>query len=169
MTFAVAVNVRKATYADRFYLPGSPLYSKLWTPVLDDVLRDLCSQTYVKEVGRRMEISHEEVRQRVKLLGIKPLTVAESQAPTQGEWIGTVSRLAAEARLHPSLILAGSKGKCHSMVRAKAWRAILDENPHYTVAGVARISGHDHSTLCVALKKLGAATAVKDGHDGPSK
>lgn len=152
----IAVKVRKATYADRYYLPGTRLVSRLWTPQLDDELREHCTQTYVKEVGRRMEISHEEVRQRVKLLGIKPLTVAESQAPTQGEWIGTVSRLAAEARLHPSLILAGSKGRCHSLVRAKAWRAILDENPHYTVAGVAKISGHDHTTLLSALKKLAA-------------
>lgn len=163
MTFLIAVNVKKAVYADRQYLRGTALYSKNWTPAMDDRLRGLCNETHLTDIAVRMGVRVDSLRNRVALLGLTPLSYAVSVTPTRGEWVGAVNRIATEAGISPVGVLAGQSHRGACVVRWRAWAALLDEYPQYTVAGVARASGHDHTSALHALEKMGWKRKLSTG------
>jgi len=154
MTFAIATEVRKATRADARYLQTDPLFSNYWTPAKDAELAALGRIAHLAQIARTLRLQGHIVAKRVNLLGIEVLTQAQAGTPTKGEWLGAATRAAIEARLDPVHVLRGARDKPYVHARWRAWKMILDENPGYTVKGLAAVSGHDHTTVLHGLRQL---------------
>lgn len=78
--------------------------------------------------------------------------------PSREEWTAMASQAGREWLVVASGILSGSQQPRMAKARAWAWKLILDQNPHYSIAGVARVSGFDHTTILTALRRLDGAS-----------
>lgn len=154
VTFPIAANIRKATRTDARYLQTDPLFSPYWTPERDRELAKLGRTAHIARIARTLRLPVHTVSKRIALLGIPVLTQEQAGTPTKGEWLGAATRAAMATNLDPVHILRGARDKPYVLARWKAWRMILDENPDYTVNGVAAISGHDHTTVLHGLREL---------------
>lgn len=154
MTFRIAADIPKATRADARYLQTDPLFSAYWTPERDRELAELGLTVHIAQIARTLRVPAQLVSNRIDLLGLAVLTKAEAGTPTKGEWLGAAARAAVAANLDPVHILRGARDKPYVLARWKAWRLILDENPGYTIKGVAAVSGHDHTTILHGLREL---------------
>lgn len=88
----------------------------------------------------------------------KPSKVSRKERfqPTDEEWHRIASEEAAKANIRIAHVVGPSNVRAHAQARWRAWRRILDENPHCSIAGVARVSGWDHTSLLSGLKRLDA-------------
>lgn len=164
--FLIAPTVRRATRADSRYLSTDPLWSKHWTPAKDDELAYLGSIHHMAAIARIMRMPVRLVADRAKLLGLRILTQEQASEPTKGEWIHAATLEAIAAHIAPIHILRGSKLRYHAHARWRAWRRLLDENPDYSVKGLSRVCGTDHSSILNGLwrlKKMEAAGLARAG------
>ena len=152
--FAIATNVRKATTADARYVSSDPMFANGWTPAMDRQLISLCGETHMTDAARIMGINIERVQRRIKRLGIACLTLSESKTPTEGEWLGAATRAALASGINVKHVLSGSRQRAHVRARWRAWKALLDGNPQFSMKGVAAISGFDHTSVMNGLKRL---------------
>lgn len=153
MTFAIAANVKKATDKDA-YGPCICRH-KIPKPLIDQTITELSAEHNISQISRALEMTIPAVKNRGKKLGLTFLTKKECGEPSKGEWIhhGTVQGYL--AGVPPRLLLGGSKAGRVAMARWKAFGAILDSNPRFSIAGVARVSGFHHATVLHGLKKIG--------------
>lgn len=129
-------------------------YQFRWPKELDDRLRELWPVSSLAEMSREFGLSTRRIKDRAKRLKLPIATYRERLTPSKAEWVEIASQIAREAKLRPSDVLAGCRYKKAVWARWRAWRAILEANPHYSVAGVARTSGHDHTTVLHGLQRL---------------
>lgn len=160
--FAIAREVRKATRADARYLPNDTMSAAGWTPEMDRQLFDLCQEMHMTAASRAMGINIERVQRRVHRLGIPCISVREAKMPTKGEWIAAATRAALAAGINPTHVMRGSCQRSHVRARWAAWKAILDQNPNYSIKGLSVVSGFDHSTLLHGMKRLKQLSEQKE-------
>lgn len=80
---------------------------------------------------------------------------AQRYEPSKQEWIAAATLAAQEGRVSPSDVMAGVIRPNITAARWRAWKALLEANPKLSVAGVARVSGFDHSSLLHSFRKTG--------------
>lgn len=73
--------------------------------------------------------------------------------PTKAEWVGFAARQADILRIPVCHVLAGRRYHAATRARALAWRAAIDAG-HWSIIGIARTSGFDHTTILTAMKRL---------------
>lgn len=140
-------------------LVGAAIMDLPWSEELDARLVELWPRHTVVEMADILCISRERINLRGLKLGLAPIRRAVLFAPSKAEWIALATHAATEARVRPSDVMAGSKTSAAVKARWRAWKAALELNPRYTVAGVARTSGWDHSTILHSIKRMGGVSA----------
>jgi hypothetical protein len=75
-------------------------------------------------------------------------------APPLHVWISAATCAAQEAGIKPGAIIGGSMQKNVCMARWMAWKRLLDSNPRYSLAGLARVSGWHHTTIMYGMRRL---------------
>lgn len=77
--------------------------------------------------------------------------------PPVSAWLSAAHAAARETLTKPSDVLAGStKGRC-ALARRIAWQAVLDAFPDVSIAGLARVSGFDHTSILSSLGRRKAS------------
>ena len=85
----------------------------------------------------------------------------DKKAPSLAVWLAAATQAAQESGVSPSLVIGPSR-KCQATwARWNAWKRILDANPAYSIAGLARTCGWDHTAILYALKRLSGLTAAE--------
>lgn len=130
-----------------------------FSPEMDAILAAMWPNHTMNELSTALAISRDRVRTRARQMGLPKPSRAVLFAPSKLEWVTIATQKAREARVRPSDVMAGCGYRAAVYARWQAWRAVKALNPRYTLAGVARTSGFDHSTLVSAFRRLdGAAT-----------
>ena len=100
--------------------------------------------------------------------GYKPFTLLGWQRAQHGSveppaelWTSIAIEEAVRAFLPPNAVLNGDKRHRASLARWRAWKRLLDMPENFTIAGVARVSGWDHTTILYGLKRLKGLTAAE--------
>lgn len=81
--------------------------------------------------------------------------------PSRTTWIATAATVAREEGIPVGAIVGGGQTKPVWRARWKAWKAVLDKNADYSVAGLARISGWHHTTILSGLRRLNEPVKAK--------
>ncbi len=129
----------------------------IWTDDMEAQLKAMWGCIMLKDISQAMGLSEERLRHRAKRLGLPLKPLRRLYEPTKAVWIDKASIRARELRQAPREVLAGAKGKKPSLARWRAWKDVLDEFPCCSIAGVARISGFDHTSVLHGLRRLGGA------------
>jgi len=80
--------------------------------------------------------------------------------PTKRVWVNVAKEVASETGVCAEAILQGNRNRKVVVARWEAWRRVLDSNPRYSVLGLARIAGFDHTAVLHGIKKLNAMRAA---------
>lgn len=134
-------------------------YQFRWPKELDDRLRELWPVSSLAEMSREFGLSTRRIKDRAKRLKLPIATYRERLTPSKAEWVEIASQIAREAKLRPSDVLAGCRYKAAVRARWAAWKEVLDRNPNYSIAGLGRTSGHDHTTILHGLQRLSGISA----------
>src|ERR1035437_152658 len=127
--------------------------SRFWTPENEARLAVLCLSQGRKQIAAILEISLPNLDRRLKTLGLRPLPYSKALSPKNAEWIAVATRNARESKVRPSDLMAGVKLKPVVHARWRAWKEMKEIYPHYSIAGIARTSGHDWTTVLHGLKR----------------
>ena len=139
--------------------PTSNNYT-VWTPEMVSRLQNLYGTLPVAHIAREMHLTPARIWSQLARMGIKIIPKRKLWEPSPAIWIETASRHATAARIAPREVLAGYKSWPHVHARWRAWREILETYPRLSQAGVARISGFDHTTLRSGLLRLAQMEAA---------
>lgn len=132
----------------------------IWTKEMDDYLLSLWERHPIDEIGRKMSLSRRSLWTRARQLGLnRDGFAARRNQPTDQEWIAAATYRANEGGLKPHLVIAGVCRRQHAIARWKAWQDLMHGNPAYTLAGVGRATGFDHTSIRYGLGRLREITA----------
>lgn len=131
-----------------------------FTSEMDDKLIEMWSNHTIRELSTALGVSRYRVNVRGRELGLNKTLLAPLLAPTDQEWIDIATQKAREARVRPSDLMAGSRLPKVIAARWAAWQAIMALNPRYSLAGVGRTTGFDHTSIRHALLRAGGASAA---------
>lgn len=132
----------------------------IWTEMHDQRFRYLANEYHLAAVAREMGIPSYTAWKHARRLKVKPLYRSETWTPTEGEWIGAATQAALEAGIYPQWVLGTGSTRRVSRARWKAWKMLLDSNPDFTLAGVGRASGYDHTSVRYGLRRLAQMEAA---------
>lgn len=158
MTFAIAANIRKATIADAYTRDRA--MGTIWSPELDKTIIELACLHHLAEACRIIGLGSAQVKRRAAKLGVTFLAHRQANEPTPGEWIHYATREAIRAGLKPKLVLGGYRRLPETKARWRAWQALHEAHPEYSIAGIARVSGHHHVTVLRVLEKLSSGLSA---------
>lgn len=136
----------------------------IWTPEMDAQLVELCHTHTRKKIAEKLGIYVWRLDSRLAALGLKVCPYAAVLAPKKEEWIAVAREHALAAKVRPSDVMAGARYKTAVAARWAAWQAMRERYPHYSIAGIARTSGHDWTTVLHGFKRLSGATAKSLRH-----
>ena len=125
---------------------------------MDERLAVLCLSNGRKQIKAILEISLPNLDRRLKTLGLRGLPYSKAISPKNAEWIAVATRNARESKVRPSDLMAGVMLKPVVHARWRAWKEMKETYPHYSIAGIARTSGHDWTTVLHGLKRLSGAS-----------
>lgn len=74
--------------------------------------------------------------------------------PSRESWIDAATGAAAAFGLRPSDVLGGKLGAKYAKARSIAWQAVLEAFPKVSVAGLARVSGYNHTSILSSIGTL---------------
>ena len=106
------------------------------------------------ECARRMKCHYTTIAHHVKLLGLPKKGNSAAYSPPPEIWRIIVRQTAREARVGAREIMGYNPSQNVVWARWTAWKRLLDEYPQYSIAGLARVSGWDHTTILHGLKRL---------------
>lgn len=132
-----------------------------WTPFWDNQLRELAPKMTSNEAADLLGIHRDTLVCRARLIGRPFPKIKTLSHPTPDEWIQAATTEAAQAGVRVGDVLAGDRRRGPCVARWRAWKRVLDSNPRYSVIGLARTSGFDHSTLISALRRLSKIDGVR--------
>lgn len=126
-----------------------------WTDEMDLALLSMWNTHTQAEIGAVVGRTQKNVYMRSRALGLVPKPKAPRNTPTFEEWHAVASEVAQERGLKASALM----GHCHlrrsTEARWEAWRRIKAANPKYSLAGIGRASGFDHTSLVNAFRRMG--------------
>lgn len=132
-----------------------------WTPYWDAKLREIAPMMTAQEASDLLGVHRDTLVTRARRIGRPFPKVKTLNQPTSDEWIQAASVEAAQAGVRVGDVLAGDRRPGPCVARWRAWKRVLDSNPRYSIIGVARISGFDHSTIIVSQRRLRALDRQK--------
>lgn len=130
-----------------------------WTPEEDATIRSLWGKLSTTHIARQTGFKRYRILARARRLNLEIVPFKDVLTPSKAEWVAIATQKAQEARVSPSLVMSGSKRKGARSARWEAWKAILEANPGYSIAGLGRVSGFDHTAILHAMKRLNGASA----------
>lgn len=83
----------------------------------------------------------------------------EARTPPQEIWTAAATQAATEAGVPLAQVVGPFKNRKAATARWRAWKHVLDQNPQYSIAGLGRASGWDHSSIIWGLRRLGGMPA----------
>lgn len=130
-----------------------------WTDSDIFKLRSLIGTAPDHIIGAQIGRSKDAIATKRNRLGLpvvakRPPSRTYDKAPSKELWIETVRTFAAERGISLTDALAGRRHRPYVLARMKAWRAILARPEGYSIMGVARRSGFDHTTILHSQKRL---------------
>lgn len=133
--------------------------SKPWMTSEDRIVREMWGKHSMREIARVLGRNQSTVFHNAARMGLPKIKTLRLGEPPADEWVEIATQHALEAGLSPGEFLAGCKLRRASKARWRAWRAILDRDHRYSVAGVARVSGFDHTSVLHGLAQVAAGRA----------
>jgi hypothetical protein len=130
---------------------------KPWTYPERKKLRELWHKMPSDEIGKILGRTSHAVRTYAHVLHLPHYShgvIAKFWEPTADEWLAIATKQAIAANVKPSKLLAGCRTKKACVARWKAWKEILASNDNYSIAGVARVAGYDHSSVIHGVRRL---------------
>ncbi len=79
--------------------------------------------------------------------------------PSQSHWQRVATQEAEAAGLDPVKLLAGVKTRGYPQARWRAWARLKAEDHRYSLIGIGRVSGFDHSSVHHGLNRISGETA----------
>ena len=76
------------------------------------------------------------------------------KTPSAKHWCRVATEEAEAAGLDPVKLLAGEKSKGYPLARWKAFARLKNEDPDYSLSGMARVSSFDHASIRYGLRRL---------------
>lgn len=128
---------------------------RYWTTGDIRRLQTLWPNTKPKDIAAMMGRSTKSVWAHAHRVGLLKTPSIKRRQPPASEWIRIATETAQERGIHPGLLLAGSRKRTIVLARWEAWRRTLASNDNYSIAGLGRISGHDHATIIRGLQIMG--------------
>jgi len=125
-----------------------------WTPEQDRIILALWGKFSLAEIGRQTGMGRSRTATRCKALGLTAPPFQDVLTPPYGEWLARATQAAQEGGTTVGAVMAGSQAKAAKLARWKAWKAVLDADPRYSIAGLARTTGFDHTSILYAVKKM---------------
>jgi hypothetical protein len=117
-------------------------------------LEDLAKTVHVAEAARRVGVNEASAYDYFRRNEIPTLGAWKAKQPPADVWINACRTEAALAGVGVKSVLMGHLSKPVVRVRWKAFARVLNENQYYTVIGLARTSGFDHTTILYGLARL---------------
>lgn len=136
-----------------------------WTPEMDDKLRRLWGSRSAEAIADAMGLTGCRVRCRARALGLSLPAMRNVYQPPRADWIEIATRRAQEAKLAPRDVLQGCRLKAVARVRWAAFQEVLDKHPSCSVAGLARLTGFDHTGILHGLRRNAGQTAFEARYD----
>lgn len=137
---------------------GAPKHR--WTPEQDSALRALNGQYTIKVIGRRLGLAEDIIFRRQKKLGLVARSTREILQPPDSLWVAVATEAAKRHRIKPSYLLAGARAHRVSRARHEAWATFVAQHPEYSIAGLARTSGFNHTSVLAGIKRVAARAGI---------
>lgn len=83
----------------------------------------------------------------------RPSREPKMEPPTEA-WFDFASEEARKLNCRPADVLGPSKRRRHVVARWRAWHALKQAYPYCSVAGIARVTGYDHTTIRYGIRRL---------------
>jgi hypothetical protein len=130
----------------------------VWTEAMEDKLVRLWGTMPRAAIARAMGLTDWRVKWKAEDMDLPMQPMKKSFEPLRSDWIAIATQKANEVKIPPGIVLAGAGGYAGVVARWRAWREILDIHPQLSIAGVARVSGFDHTTILYGLRRLNGAS-----------
>lgn len=72
--------------------------------------------------------------------------------PSKAHWLSIAHAVAAERHMHVRWVIGRSRKMRHIKARWAAWERLLGDGSRYSISGIAKRVGVDHSTIIHARK-----------------
>jgi len=132
--------------------PPSPRPS--WTPEMDATLLRMWPHARYLDMAKELNITIWYIKRHAKRLGLLEAPREDRTMPTFQEWHAIASETAQEFGLRPSTILGPAQTSRVCTVRWEAWRRLKASNPRFSLAGIGRTTGFDHTSVRYGLMRL---------------
>jgi hypothetical protein len=132
-----------------------------WTSEMDAQLKALWGTRSAQAVAYALSLSGPRVRLRAVKLGLSYPGIKQIYQPPRRAWIEIATRRALEAKLAPKDVIQGCRLKAVARVRWAAFQEVLDRYPICSVAGLARLTGFDHTGILHGLRRNAGQTALE--------
>lgn len=81
--------------------------------------------------------------------------------PTRFIWITAARKAALEADIAPHLVIGADTGRKAVQARWSAWEAMYGDGSRYSINGIAKVTGFDHTTILNAKRRGWKASEVR--------
>lgn len=129
-----------------------------WTSEKDAIILSLWGKMSPADIGRQAGMWRHQVERRGRMLNLPRILLRDILAPTPEQWVFVASQKATDAGIRLALVVGHSRDRVAVKARWAAWKTLLDENPQYSVAGVARAGGFDHTAIRYAMIQMTGKT-----------
>ncbi len=133
----------------------------VWTPDMDATLLRMWPNRSYPAIAQTLGMTVWYMLKRAKRLGLPKRTRRGQVTPTFAEWVAIASEMAQEAGIRRCDLLGPNHSKAVFPVRWRAWRAMKDRNPRYSVAGIGRVSGFDATSVRYGLMRLAESAPLE--------
>lgn len=120
------------------------------------LLKELWPNHPLRKVAKIMGRAETSIKMHADRNGLKRISCLKLRQPPAEQWIRIATASAEKYGVPADHVLRGKPTRRAAWARWKAWEEILASNDNYSVAGVGRVSGHDHGTILRGLKQIGS-------------
>lgn len=135
-------------------MPKERFVEPFWTEEKDTRLIALTTTHTCIAAAREMHISRKAMNGRAKALGFKFQPRSNTTEPSFEEWRTVALEAATEAGVCHMAVIRGDRNKAVCWARWRAWKKLMAMDDSYSLAGVGRVSGWDHTSVRFGLLRL---------------
>lgn len=130
-----------------------------FSPDEDDFIRQNRERLPNRQIAAILGRTAQAVSNHAVDLGLPRPFVGGRYQPPLELWLEIARSEAVKASVRPCDVIGGSLYPKHVRARWAAFRRIKDENPRFSVKGIATVAGFHHASLFHAFRKLRAEPA----------
>lgn len=132
-----------------------------WTPFWEDQIREFAKTKTSGEIAAILGVKTVALWPKAQEMGITFVSPKNAMTPEDTVWISAATVQASFARVPLREVLGYNPTRKASLARWNAFKAVLDSDDRYSVAGLSRISGFDRTSILYGLTRL-SGIAAKD-------